>query len=1247
MPTDDIFGASFIRAERANNLELNGALPLALSPDSALWRSSSDEVKTLAAEYLQLQVDSDQAIFTALNALVTTMADLGASGEQLAPQILGRVTQPDGTPAARLQVGLDIADLNTDDARRSTAITGEDGSFVLAVPITARTSVIANAGLKLTGGNGFTTINNALTSLQGNGFLPTLTLPQPISPLPRSVIAQLQKLIDSAPSATPDPDDHALPALAVGEDECEIVFRKDTSSDRFPFGVMFRLTDPSLNQASVVFEALEPARGPRLSYYGALSPAAALLAEGGALKFHLAQRVSVDRPISIDSFRNGLAVNNLFGGTPIAGSLAIGYVVKMAQRWTPLGLALGDLVYSLPLAPGEQQRIAVVERTATSTVIDSETLDTSEALSFSEADDTSATATFGSAFTEAAAGGSHYDTQASSFSVAAAAGGGGVFPFGCMAGGVATSFGTSQSSGNTNTWMSGARDYTSDASQRTHSAVQRQAAARRHSSRTAMRLATASETDSVVTKVIANHNKTRALTMQYWEVLRMFDVTTVVEGVNLVCMVPLDVVKFLPFLQPANLTDAPDNRDEVLARYGQLLAHADILTRVVPGRYQRGLSLITDFASDPTTSVGSSSAPAEDVLHLSLTGTFLPLDEVSVTIVGKRGVRVGPIRLTGSPDPIPVDDKAFSAEEDLFGYLRTARTNTAKTTELVGDLALPPSVARQDIVGFEISRRMQRLDYHFAPKVVADLGIAQTLLGPLGALAENLVESAVSHPSVSKSYSAEQLEQEIGGPRPLNFEAFIPVPSTNPPTPSVSFVATTWGGSIQLPRSPYPIASRTIPPILSYASILEIEKTLKWVMRNTMTCSVAVFASLTPEERAVMLERYEIQLPPDDNGVRPAVPLLSCVTNNVLGYYGNSMVLPFIIPAEITELTAKKDGDQVVEPGITTAQIQDALTRFHTDGFDPPRSTISLPTKGVLGEAVLGHCPSAEKIDLTRFWNWQDSPGDEATAISPVSVPAGSLTAGLSAPSALTGLAPIITNFNTSPVAADTSLASGLVKLAESQKGFDINALTNTAGLTTLGGKTIDAAESARKDALKSASDLAAKAMETAASLYTGKQDQAKKDAKKKDKKGKGKSSGGSSSGGSSDGGSAGGDGSSDGGSAGDSEGDPGSGPKTFSLFFQHDSSTVSDAAKAGQLAALDDFITANIDGTTAVVVRGFASPEGTAEHNIQLAHDRADAAIAQLITKGVTTATRQEGGVLSGPPGDYPKLRRADITFS
>ena len=95
-------------------------------------------------------------------------------------------------------------------------------------------------------------------------------------------------------------------------------------------------------------------------------------------------------------------------------------------------------------------------------------------------------------------------------------------------------------------------------------------------------MATATESDAVTTKVITNHNKTRALTMQYWEVLRMYNVTTAVDGVTLVCLVPLDVVRFLPAGHPSELQQAPQDRDAVLSRYGELLKDADVLTGVLP-----------------------------------------------------------------------------------------------------------------------------------------------------------------------------------------------------------------------------------------------------------------------------------------------------------------------------------------------------------------------------------------------------------------------------------------------------------------------------------------------------------------------------------------------------------------------------------------------------------------------------------------------------------------------------------------
>lgn len=1222
---------------------LQTTIPWAVGPDSAIWDDDGEISHELARQYVDLKVDQGTRLVESLQQLVETMTALGGTdATQRAPQVVGRVEQPDGTPAERVQVTLDVPGGTSAEARTATALTASDGSFVISLPPTARvlTTVV---DLVVTAGNGIQRVPDALADLLPSGMLPTVVLPQPARPLPPSLVAALRDLIDGIPT-NPDDDEpghrhEASTTIAVGEDDCMLVFRKDSSSDRFPYGVLFRLTDPALSEPSLRFRLprKHDKAGSSFTFYGPAAPETRLARKLSRLRFHLAERVPVDRPIDVEAFREGLAVERPWGGVPIAGSLAIGYVVQMAQRWTPLGLALGDLVYSLPLAPGEQQRIAVMERSASSSVVESERVDSSEQMSFAERDDTSATATFASAFNEVAAGGSHYDTEASSFSVAAAVGGGGVFPFGCVAGGVATSFGTSSSSGNTNTWMNGARNSTSNAAQSTHSSVQRQAAARRSSSRTAMRLATAHETTEVVTKVITNHNKTRALTMQYWEVQRLFDVTTVAEGVNLVCLVPLDVIKFLPPGLPPRLSEAPDSRDEVLDRYGRMLSHADVLTRVVPARHRRGLSLISDFAANPTTDVADANAPSTEVVNLKLRGTFLATDEVFVTILGKRGMRVGPVRVdgTGVALALPTGKDAYASEEALFGALRRARQSGTKV-EWTASVSLPTSLPRQDVVGFEVTRRSQRLDYTFAPPLVADLGTAGLLLGPLGTLGEGVLKAALEKPSVTRTYRSDRLESEIGGPRVSAFSAGLPSPSTGGGTPAadVELVAGSFGAGVELPSSAYPVAARGIPPVLSYASVLEIEKTFQWVVRNTMTCSLAVFASLTPEERAVMLERYEIELPPDSEGnPRPGVPLLSCITNNVLGWFGNSMVLPFIIPAAITEATGEweeqDDGTRVlVEPGITTGDIQDALTRFHTDGFSPPRSTIALPTKGVLGEAVLGHCPSAEKIDLTRFWNWQDSPGDEATQISPITMPIGSLTAGLTAPDTLTKLTPQIQNFNMSPVSADTSLAAALVNAAKEQKGFDVGALTNAGNLTTLGGKTIDTAEAARKDALASATKLAEKAMETSAAIYGVKKDEKKKEEDKPDKPAVGETPKPTP-------------------KPGETPVPKPTPPQTASVHFALDKDDLTIAPAAAEVTALDAVVTkAKEAGVTGAVVRGYASPEGTPAHNIDLAHRRADAVIAHLATKGVT-ATRAEGGVLAGSPGDYPQLRRADVAFT
>ncbi len=450
-------------------------LPWAVPPsDPRVWahrRELDQTVRRLAEEYVAGQIRAVASTGEALLRLADDDSFRAAADRAQRPaQLAGRVLRPDGIPAERLQVsfgrGVSVS------GPIPTAFSAADGSFVLSVPSDLREASSAAPALVVTGAIGSEVISDALAELQPNGFLGSLRLARQLDPLPLSLLGRLETMVQNTTSLTEQAPQHAQPSVLIGEDECEIVFRKDTSLDRFQFPVFFRLTDPALSEPTLVYG---PRKGhakaglPQLPVYGPYSPATALMGGAQELELHLAERVPIDRPVSVDAFREGLAKvrPGWWNGVPIASSLALGYVVQMAQRWTPLGLALGDLVYSLPLAPGEQQRVAVIERTATSTVLESETLEQTEELSFSEQDDTSTAATFASAYQEAAGGGSSYASDASSFAAAAAGGIGGVFPFGAAGGGVSTSYGSAQASGQTETWMSGTRSATSDAAEQT------------------------------------------------------------------------------------------------------------------------------------------------------------------------------------------------------------------------------------------------------------------------------------------------------------------------------------------------------------------------------------------------------------------------------------------------------------------------------------------------------------------------------------------------------------------------------------------------------------------------------------------------------------------------------------------------------------------------------------------------------------------------------------------------------------
>ncbi len=61
---------------------------------------------------------------------------------------------------------------------------------------------------------------------------------------------------------------------------------------------------------------------------------------------------------------------------------------------------------------------------------------------------------------------------------------------------------------------------------------------------------------------------------------------------------------------------------------------------------------------------------------------------------------------------------------------------------------------------------------------------------------------------------------------------------------------------------------------------------------------------------------------------------------------------------------------QSAKPGAAMAGDDPAIDLPETI----PEATVALPSGGFFGEAVLGESNAAEKIDLTRFWNWKNSP---------------------------------------------------------------------------------------------------------------------------------------------------------------------------------------------------------------------------------------------------------------------------------
>lgn len=716
------------------------------------------------------------------------------------------------------------------------------------------------------------------------------------------------------------------------------------------------------------------------------------------------EREKLDRPVDVINFKKNMAENP--SSIPQMASLGIGYVLNMHQAWVPDGFALGTLLYSTILAPGEEQRLVVRENTQSYEIKDSaEGSDAvSEDYATSQEDDT--TAAYNYAVNQLMTGQSSSQYQVKSTSVGFSAGGG------YMGASLGLNVGHSKTSGSASASASQSNSHNeaSEAAQRFQHGIKTASERMSQARRVSMRVATSSEKDSVATRIIANHNHSHAMTIQYWEVVRRYKLETSIDSIDLMLFVPLKPIQFLPVGQTLFLKD-PDkfNQQQFNDRYVNVLRFYDTLSVRIPYKYRSGLNLVQKYASYPKWEFEHRGEDINSGAYtLAIRGNFLDFDVVKATMYlsNGKGVVAGQL-LENHPGADTLDDiiERYEARTkiEVEEAIVLARNTTSKK-KMQFSFHLPSNVDKQDVAYI-------RLDYSCKTvrcKLFGNYTTVQAIwhdpdhvkvLDTAWSQAESLAVSNYLdkvydyyHDNNHSTGDMVKISHYTQG-LPENFivnEIDDGFTMTDNKLRSVGGLAID-GVKVKNDSDPNPMSNVTLSsytldynsitidisshiPVMRYDELQKMEAMLQHVANETLHYSQMIWAMLSDSERAMMLERYTVdmnfQSDIDRDIARPKtpidIPLLNCINvKKPLGFYGNCMMFPFTYP----ESLAKKVGK-------TAAELQDALYRYHTSSFRVPSTVISLPTNGMIGEAVLGETNVSEEIDLTRFWNWKDSPID-------------------------------------------------------------------------------------------------------------------------------------------------------------------------------------------------------------------------------------------------------------------------------
>jgi hypothetical protein len=613
----------------------------------------------------------------------------------------------------------------------------------------------------------------------------------------------------------------------------------------------------------------------------------------------------------------------------LALDLAFGHLLQYREVWRADGYSLGDLLYSLPLAPGQRRQVAVVDWDRRTSSAREERLEFEEHLDALLSRDRDIQELVGSDLHEQIAAGSRNTTWGVAGGLGAGFIGSGFGIFAGVAGGAS---GSSSSS-----WQDAARTFSADSMQQLRDRVSQRSSALRSQRSSVVQSVSQGETARAETESVGNYNRCHALTIEYFEVLRHFQVTHELADAR-ECV-------FVPFpLTPFDRAKALRSR-EVLSRF---------LRRPALGGGFAAIERIAD----------------------SWVGWDFPVsrysEEPPVSIEGE--LRVSFLL------PRPRDDADGAFQVDMWAPLAPflpvdpLELFTARLNELT---------ARERDREFRI---------HVAPGIAERVvqGLRLAFVGPDGGETEVPVDATLVSRYAESTPLYVTLNQTGAVPAvPRDDIAHVKIWYDGPPLPPDARVIV-HAGRLRY-RTEHLIAmlfdeSRILDDLGVNDAVVLATPLSQRELRNPRQEDIeladqlvahlndrleffhqAIWVSLDAQRRFMLLDAIEVP----GLGGRSVASLCS---NQLVGVVGNSLVLPVAPGLRLDPTLTGPDAER--EPV--------GLAHAYAAPPSPPLR-VSVPTRGVYAEAVAGSCNSCETIDDTRFWRWTTDGQLAPPPIEPVS----------------------------------------------------------------------------------------------------------------------------------------------------------------------------------------------------------------------------------------------------------------------